>query len=566
MKIWRINLIYFLFVFFTLIIITRLVFLQIINGELNRALAKGQQEIFQEISGARGEIFLYDKDALVPVATNKSSQLCYAVPKLIEDDERIAQLLAPILDLEEEEILEAIKDKDRLFSQLKREVSAEKVDEIIKLELKGIGLREEPLRFYPDDSLASDVLGFVNKNGEGQYGIEGYWDDNLTGRGGWQRIEYGPFGRFLEGDTAAMTRGADLILTIDRNIQSQAEGLLGSYTERFDFQGGQIIVLEPLTGRILALADFPSFNPNEYEKYAESKEIEIFQNKSIQGLYEPGSVFKVVTMAAALNEEKITPETTYVDRGYVVISGEKISNYNEKVWGERTMTEVLERSINTGAVFAESQLNHNIFTDYLQRFGIFEKTNIGLQGEVYSENKEFKKGWEINFATASFGQGIEMNLLQIARAYCAIANKGKLIQPYLVEKIIKNGITEELKRDDSPKQIITPNTASQVTKMLVSVAENGYSKPARVPGYYIAGKTGTSQIPFSVLGMNQSGYSDQTWQTFIGFAPAFEPKFVIAIKLDNPNTKTASESTSLIFKDLAKYILDYYKIPPDREF
>jgi len=189
-----------------------------------------------------------------------------------------------------------------------------------------------------------------------------------------------------------------------------------------------------------------------------------------------------------------------------------------------------------------------------------------LQGEVYSENKEFKKGWEINFATASFGQGIEMNLLQIARAYCAIANKGKLIQPYLVEKIIKNGITEELKRDDSPKQIITPNTASQVTKMLVSVAENGYSKPARVPGYYIAGKTGTSQIPFSVLGMNQSGYSDQTWQTFIGFAPAFEPKFVIAIKLDNPNTKTASESTSLIFKDLAKYILDYYKIPPDREF
>jgi len=566
MRLSRINLIYFLLVLFASLIITRLVFLQIINGEINRALAKGQQEIFEEISGARGEIFLYDKDKLILAATNKSWQLCYAVPKLIEDDISTAELLAPILDLEEEEILDKIKDKDRLFVLLKRELNAEETDEIIKLDLKGIGLQEEPLRFYPYGQLASDVLGFVNEDGKGQYGIEGYWNDALTGRDGWQKIEYGPFGRFWEGDTAVLTRGGDLILTIDRNIQSQAEGLLEEFAGRFDFQAGQIIVMEPITGRILALADFPGFNPDEYEEYAEKKEIGIFQNKVIQELYEPGSVFKAITMATALNEKKITPETTFIDRGHVIIADKKISNYDERIWGERTMTEVLEKSINTGAVFVQSQLNNDIFTDYLERFGFFEKTNIDLQGEVYSENKEFKKGWAVNFATASFGHGVEMTLLQLARAYCAIANEGRLVQPYLVEKVIRNGISEEFTTNENSEEIITSETANQLTKMLVSVAENGFSELAKVPGYYIAGKTGTSQIPFSSLGMNQSGYSDQTWQSFIGFAPAFEPKFVIAIKLDNPSTRTASESTTLIFKDLAKYILDYYQIPPDREF
>jgi len=368
----------------------------------------------------------------------------------------------------------------------------------------------------------------------------------------------------LGGDSDGSIKGADIILTIDKNIQMQAESLLKEFSVNFGFKTAQIIVLKPSDGRILALVDYPNFNLNEYQSYAKEKEVELFQNKAIQALYEPGSVFKAVTMASALNEGKITPETTYIDKGYVKIRDKEISNYDNRVWGKMTMTQVLEKSINTGAVFAQSRMSNNVFLDYLTRFGIFEKTDIELQGEVYSENREFKKGWDVNFATASFGHGIEMTLLQMIRIYGAIANNGILVQPYIVEGIMQNGHIEQTHKQDNFKQIILPQTALDVTKMLVSVTENGYGKPARIPGYYIAGKTGTSLIPYSSLGINQSGYSNQTWQTFIGFAPAFNPKFVIVVKLDNPSTRTASESAIYIFQKLGKYILDYYQVPPSR--
>jgi len=565
MKFARIYLIYFLIFIFGAAIVARLVFLQIINGELYRALAKGQQEIFQEISGKRGEIFFQDKGKPVLVATNKSAQFCYASPKIIQNKEKAAELLAPILGIDKKDLFERLSENaDKLFLLIKRNVTPEEAQKIAELKFQGIYLNEELRRYYPYGSLASDILGFVNKDGQGQYGVEGYWNDVLTGREGWQRVEYGPFGRFLKGDSDSSIKGADLILTIDKNIQAQAEKLLSDFSEKFGFKSAQIIVIEPQTGRTLALVDFPAFNPNKFQEYAQS-ELRLFQNGAIQSLYEPGSIFKVITMAAALNEGKVTPETTYEDKGYIIIGRRKITNYDERVWGKRTMTEVLEKSINTGAVFAQSQLSHQVFTNYLDRFGIFKKTNIDLQGEACSENKEFKKGWEVNYATASFGQGIEMNLMQIARAYCAIANKGRLVQPYIVEEVAKNGRKEKLHSDKTSYQVISSQTARELTKMLVSVAENGYSRTARVSGYYVAGKTGTSQIPYSVLGMNKSGYSDQTWQSFVGFAPAFDPKFVIAIKLDNPKTRTASESATFIFKDLAKYILDYCQIPPDKE-
>ena len=220
------------------------------------------------------------------------------------------------------------------------------------------------------------------------------------------------------------------------------------------------------------------------------------------------------------------------------------------------MTEVLEKSINTGAVFVEKQIPHKVFLDYLVKFGIFEPTGIDLP-ETYSENKEFKEGYEINFATASFGQGIEMTPLQIVRAISCIANGGRLVKPYLVE-----GNEEAI---ETQPRVISQKTASQLTAMLVNSVENGYAKRAKIPGYYIAGKTGTSNIPFSNLGIDKLGYSDKTWQSFIGFVPAFDPKFLILVKLDNPETQIAGASTTLVAHDLIKYIIDYYQIPPDYE-
>ena len=214
------------------------------------------------------------------------------------------------------------------------------------------------------------------------------------------------------------------------------------------------------------------------------------------------------------------------------------------------MTEVLEYSINTGAVFAEAETGHQTFLDYVSRFGLFEPTKIDIAGEVYSQNKELKKGYEITYATASFGQGIEMTAMQLVRAYSALANGGYLPTPHLLK--------QDMLLSES---VISERTASQVTAMLVSVTENGFAKSAQVPGYYVAGKTGTAQVAFAALGENKAGYSDETIQSFIGYAPAFEPRFLALVKLNNPQTKTAEYSAIPIFQELVKYILDYYEFP-----
>jgi cell division protein FtsI/penicillin-binding protein 2 len=267
-------------------------------------------------------------------------------------------------------------------------------------------------------------------------------------------------------------------------------------------------------------------------------------------------------MASAIDRGSITPQTKYVDYGILKIGGSTVTNYGNRTWGEKTMTQVLENSINTGAVFAEQQLGNTLFLKYIDSFGIFDPTGIDLD-EIYSENKEFKKGYEINFANASFGQGIEMTPIQLIRAYSAIINNGKIINPYIVEKIKNKEEITETKPVVREEAIISPKAASQVVGMLVSVVGNSYSKAAQIPGYYVAGKTGTAQISYSALGMNKRGYSEKTWQSFIGFAPAYNPKFVILVKLDNPDTKTAEYSAIPIFHDLAKYIIDYYQIPSD---
>jgi len=423
--------------------------------------------------------------------------------------------------------------------------------------MTGIYLREALFRNYPQESMASQVIGFLGGQEKGQYGIEGYYDNLLQGEEMIQKKEKGSIGSFFSEMLQGSYNGTDLYLTLDYNIQFMAEQLLVRVHQDLEIEAGQIIVVDPISGKILALANYPNFNPNDY---SEVEDFDIFQNGAIQKLYEPGSSFKPITMAAGIDQGKITPQTTYLDKGKIKIGKYTIENYNSRIFGEQTMTEVLEKSINTGAVFAEKQLGHDLFLDYMASFGFFKPTGIDLQGEVFSENKIFKRGYEINFATASFGQGIEITPIQLVRAFSAIANKGKLVKPYLLERIIKQGEEINISPEISSEQVISSKTASQLTAMLISVVENGFAKSAGIPGYYIAGKTGTAQVP------EEGVYSaDKTWQSFIGFGPAFNPRFLILIKLDNPKTRTAEYSALPLFKELAKYIIDYYKIPPDHE-
>jgi len=550
-KNWRINLIFLMFILGGAAIISRLIILQIVKADYYRAMAQGQQNDFKILKGERGNVFFQGGQIL---ATNVKRKYLFVSPKKIKEKEKTAKILSQALNIDEKLILEKVK-KDNLFERIKSNLTKEEKESLEEKKLAGVYFGEESLRYYPQNYIASHLIGFLNRNAKGQYGVEGYYDDILQGQEGILKKK-------IYSDLEP-NKGADIFLTIDYNIQFMAEKLLTQAGKDFDVKAGQIIVIEPESGKILALADFPNFDPNNYSKV---KNVSEFQDSAIQKLFEPGSIFKAITMAAALDQNKITPQTTYVDDGEVKIGKSIIYNYHRRSFGKQTMTNVLEKSINSGAVFAEKQLGNNLFLDYINRFGFFEPTKIDLQGEIFSQNRELKKGYKMNFATASFGQGIGVTPIQIVRAFSAIANGGRLVRPYVVEKIFKNGQMITTKPELSPKPIISKKTCSQLTAMLVSVVKNGpYTKKAKIPGYYVAGKTGTSQVPWLFLGIKKRGYSNKSWQSFVGFTPAFNPKFLILVKLDNPNTQTAEYSATPIFREMAKYIIDYEQIPPDYE-
>ena len=560
----RIIFVFLLIVILSTLEISRLFCLQVLHADLYKALAKGQQEIVQKIRGQRGDIFIKDKSSLVILATSKDSYSCFVNPRKIKDKKKASEKLGEILNISPETIFQEINN-DKQFIVLKRRLSADESKAIKGLQIDGIFIKEKPIRYYPHHYLASHLLGFVNQDEKGEYGIEGYWNKTLKGENNFVKKEKGPLGYFfpLPNKKPLSYKGSDLVLTIDFNIQSKAEELLKEAYKNLDIRGGEIIVANPNTGEIIASAEYPNFDPNDYQKYARGN-LAIFQNGAIQQLYEPGSVFKAITMASAINEGKVTPQTTYEDKGYVKVGGWIIRNYNNKVWGKETMTQVLEKSINTGAIFAGSQMSHRTFLSYLKKFGILNKTDIDLDGESYSENEDLEKNSDVNFDTAYFGQGIEVTPIQLISAYCALANGGKLVQPHVVSAIINPaGNITKIKPKIISQNVINQNTSSQITEMLIEVTEKGYSRIARIPGYYIASKTGTANIPYSSLKIAKKGYSTQTWQTFIGYFPALDPQFLILVKLDNPKAKTASVSAAPIFKELAQYIINYEQIPPD---
>jgi len=562
----RASLIFILIFIFGATITGRLFYIQVLKHKDYLALAKGQQMLFQSINPNRGEIFARDKDdGHYILATNKESSYIFASPEEIINKEETAEELSKIINLEKDKILELFQQQGNGFILIKENLTKEEKEGIENLEIQGIYLDYKILRYYPEDEFCSNILGFLGGEGVGQYGIEAFYDKELRGQEGLIKGERSSSGDlvFFDSEKSSLPEeGYDLVLNIDFYIQLKAEELLKKAKEDLDIEDGQIIVQDPKTGKIIAIASLSNFNPNEYSKY----DFSVFINSVSQKIFEPGSVFKPLTMAIGLEEGKITPQTIYTDEGFVKSGPDTIYNYDKRTYGKCTMTEVLEKSINTGAVFVEEQIPHDIFLAYIEKFGIFDKTNIDLQSEVYSKNEEMKKGYELNFITTAFGQGIEMTPIQLVRAFSVIANGGKLMKPYLVSEIIKkNGEKIEIQSEVQNPSVISQNTASKLTAMLVSVVENGFGKKAKVPGYYIAGKTGTAQVSWSSLGINKASYSDKTVQSFIGFAPAFDPKFLILIKLDNPKTKTAEYSAVPIFHDLAKYIVDYYQIPPDYE-
>jgi len=562
MRSWRLNVIFAFIIIFGVAIFSRLFYLQIINHKFYQSQALGQQVGFSEKQGQRGEIFFensqeskgsYGTGDVKSLAINKEKWSVSLIPQEIKDKDILSEALGKVIGESGEFILSKIENRDS-YTVIKKDLSSEVIEEVKKIGLAGIYWENISGRYYPQEKIASQVIGFLGGDGTGQYGVEGYFDSFLKGESG---IKEEKRGLDLINFSAPELNldGSDVYLTIDYNIQFEAESLLKEAEKNLNIDSGQILVLKPDTGRVLAMANAPFFDLNFYSK---EKDLDIFQNSIVQKIFEPGSIMKPFTMAIGINEGKITPDTTYVDTGFVKMGPATIYNYDRRKYGQQTMTGVLEKSINTGAVFVSQLIPHQVFLDYLDKFGFNEKTGIELQGEVSFKNNI--NGPDVEFATASFGQGVGVTPIQIAKGFCAIANGGKLVKPYIVEKIVKG--EEEIKTISEVlnEQIISKQTASQVTTMLTSVIENGFGSGAKIPGYYLAGKTGTAQVPLK----DKNGYEpNKTIQTFLGFGPALNPQFLILVKLDNPKVPTSSASAVPVFKKMAQYIINYWQIPPD---
>jgi len=521
-------------------------------------MAQGQQVNLIEKQGERGIVYFKGKEIL---AINNKEPYLFVSPEEIKEKEKTAKILSEVIEKEESLLLDLMSKEGSFYNIVEKNITKEKAEEINNLDLAGIYIGYENKRYYPAEKTASQIIGFINQEGIGQYGLERYYDETLRGKSKIEKKEKNPYSFLFNISNKDSIDGSSLELTIDYNIQFMAEKILKNGVELYEAEGGEIIVMDPNSGAIIAMAQFPNFDPNNYG----NESIEYFQNSSIQKIFEPGSIFKPITMAMALNEDVVTPETTYNDNlGYVQFGTYRVSNFSNKAWGEINMTKVLEGSVNTGVIFAEKRLGHQKFYDYLDKFGLFEKTEIDLAGEVFSKNSELKKALEknidVNFATASFGQGIATTPLQVISAFSSIVNGGTLYKPYVVKKINDEEIQSEIKE----KNIISKETSLEIRNMLISVVEKGFGHLAQIEGYNIGGKTGTSQVPYTSLGINKSGYSENTWQTFMGFAPALDPKFIILVKLDNSKKiKTSEYSAVPIFNELSRYIIDYWQIPPD---
>lgn len=506
--------------------------IQVKKGNYYAGIVEARQDSDQSPYSKRGLIYLTDKNNnQIPAVLNKEYSIIYAVPKEINDAKETAEKLAEIFGSEKRsKILASLSKKNDQYELLKEKATQEELSKIRELNIKGIYIRDEMFRYYPFGNMASHLLGFISSSEDGKivgrYGVELQFQDELS-----------------KGENLALA-GRDIFLTIDRNIQSEGNKIIADLMKEWKADSASFIVQNPNTGEILAMGNLPDFNPNEFSEY----NIGDFINQGVQSLYEPGSVFKIFTMAAGIDSGKITPDTTYVDTGSVTLNKRTIKNWDLKAYGLQTMTNVIEKSLNTGTIFAEKVTGHNIFTKYVKDFGFGEKTGIELPGEVRGNLKNLDNGKDVNYATASFGQGISLTPIELISAVSSIANGGILKKPV----ILKDGEKKDI------RTVISKDTAKKVTDMMVSAVFK--NKLASVTNYLVAGKTGTAFIP----DFKNGGYSDSVINTYVGFAPASNPKFSILIKLVNPSGAPLAGTTVVpAFKKMTEYLINYYGIAPD---
>jgi cell division protein FtsI (penicillin-binding protein 3) len=508
------------------------------------------------LAAARG--LIYDRHGQ-PLAVNMLEYEIGISPNLVAEQERrdIATQLAALLNLDELEIFQQL-GSDETWVLLARPVTADVGQQIEQLDLPGVTIASVPRRRYPQGTLASQVIGFVAGDASsdslrGYYGVEGYYQEQLAGQVRDQQISNIPFDVPLE---EALGSGKDIVLTIDRDIQFLAESQLLQAISETGSTKGTILIMNPRNGDILAMASYPSFDANAYYDVQDPS---LLVNSAISEQYEPGSVMKVLTVAGALEQGIITPGFTYNDQGRLEVGGITVQNWDRRAYGLVDATQILVQSLNVGAATISTQQGPTNFYNAMRSFGIGRATGIDLEGEA--AGTLFLPGdpnWsESQLATNSFGQGVATTPLQMLVAFNSIANGGLMMQPHVMHQVI-DGTTVITSQPSALGRPISAETARVVTDMMVAVVRDGLDGNARLPGYTIAGKTGTAEIPSPI------GYEpNASIVTFIGFFPADDPQVSVLVKLDRPTDYWGSQVAAPVFRRLAERLVILLEIPTD---
>jgi cell division protein FtsI/penicillin-binding protein 2 len=545
-----------------LILLGRLTYWQVWRHSDMTRLAAAYHDDTIALPAVRGNIV--DRNGALLV-TNTPVFSVFASPDQISATERqdIATRLAPVLGLSASDIQVKLATT-RKFVYLARRVPASVARQLDGMRLPGIGKVAETERAYVDGgvagtSLAANLLGFANDAGQGNYGIEGYYNKILAGQDGFEATV-----RDLANQPIVLSdrqrrdpvNGATLQLSLDGTIQVVAERALADGVQKYQAESGSLIIMEPGTGRIVAWADVPSYNANDFATTPTSQ----FMDPIASGLYEPGSVMKVVTLSGALDNHAITPETRFNETGVAVVGGVAIRNWDNRAHGNVTMTQVLENSLNVGAIKAEQMEGTDRFYQSLQHFGIGAPTGVDVAAEASAPLRDFPKWKPVELATAAFGQGVSTTPIAMLAAVNAVATGGALVWPHVVDAVID---AQGVRHPVAPRvirQVISPKAALQMQQMMVGVVEHGSGFAARIDGFknQIAGKTGTASIP-----ENGSYSKDSTIGSFVGFLPADHPQFIMMVIVRKPKVLFEGAYVAApIWKTVASALITQWQIAP----
>lgn len=507
------------------------------------------------IEPTRGQIF--DRNG-EPLVLNKTEYRLFINPQLLKDKDRATRDIDSVLHVGEATISAKVTSPKRWVA-VKSGLTSDQKQKLEKIGLKGIGFEDETARFYPEASIASHLVGFLGKDSDntniGYFGLEGFYDQDLSGLPGIVKTERDLLGKPIIVGVQEMVQGEngrDLYLTIDKNVQRITKTILEAGVEKYAAKSGCTFVYKPKTGEFLAMSCSPDFDPGDYGSFSQ----DLYTNPAVSKVYEPGSIFKPLIMAEALNEGVVVPSDTYTETGPVTVSGYEINNWDKSFNGELSMTEILEKSSNLGMVYVGSKLKKEVFRDYLHKYGFGDKTGIDLQGELPSRIKQ--TWYPVDYATAAFGQGIAVTPVQMVTAFGSILNDGWLMKPHVVSRIRSDSGEERVIEPRKVRQVVTAKTSKTIRKMLQQVVSHAEVKWKIPQGYTIGGKTGTAQIAFE-----GSYAANRTVASFVGFTPVESPEYLIMVMLNEPSvSQWGSETAAPLFFDVLNELILYYNIAP----